>query len=520
MIAVPDRSTVVIIGAGPTGVTVATLLAQYGVDSLILDRWAQVYPQPRAVHMDDEIVRIFARLGIADQVAAISRPALGLRLLDDSMNVLAEFTRDTGLSRNGFPQANMFDQPELEALLRANLKRHPSAELRGNAEVTDIAENGAGHVRVTYTDRVRGTEHAVDAEYVLGCDGANSLIRTRIGCRMDDLGFEQRWLVIDVATATDLHQWEGVHQVCDPVRAGTFMRIGETRYRWEFRLLDGETSAAFNTLDRVRPLIEPWVQHAAADDLHLVRVTEYTFRAQLADNWRRGRVFLLGDAAHLTPPFIGQGLGAGVRDAMNLAWKLAGVLNGTLGEEVLDTYEQERKPHARQLIRLALGVGHAMTAGGNLGNLVRRIILPQLHRLPGLHARVLDSETPGLRRSRLILTSRAPGNLAGTLCPNPMVAEGRRLDDILGAGFAILTTTAPSPRQQALIAQRGAVLHVAAPGTELARWLRRGHATAAIVRPDRTVMKAARDIDALCTVLPTFPRVAPTQPTGRMRPGR
>ncbi|WP_052235530.1 bifunctional 3-(3-hydroxy-phenyl)propionate/3-hydroxycinnamic acid hydroxylase [Mycolicibacterium setense] len=517
--AVPDRSTVVIVGAGPTGVTVATLLAQYGVDTLILDRWAQVYPQPRAVHMDDEIVRTFARLGVADQIAAISRPALGLRLLDDSMNVLAEFTRDTGLSRNGFPQANMFDQPELEALLRSNLERYQSAELRGDAEVIDI-ENVADRVRVAYTDRVTGTEHAVDAEYVLGCDGANSLVRTRIGSCMDDLEFEQRWLVIDVATSTDLHQWEGVHQVCDPVRAGTYMRIGATRYRWEFRLLDGETSAEFDTLDKVRPLIEPWVRSAAAVDLHLVRVTEYTFRAQLAERWRRGRVFLLGDAAHLTPPFIGQGLGAGVRDAMNLAWKLAGVLRGTLGQDVLDTYEQERKPHARQLIRLALGVGHAMTAGGDLGNLVRRVLLPQLHRLPGLNARVIDSRTPRLHRSRLVLKSRAPGNLAGTLCPNPEVAEGHRLDAKLGAGFAIVTTIAPGPEQQTLIAQRGAALHVAAPGSELARWLHRGRATAAIVRPDRTVMKAGRDIGALCTVLPTFHCVAPTQPTGRMRPGR
>lgn len=496
------RVPVVVIGAGPTGVTVATLLAQHGVDCLVLDRWSQVYPQPRAVHLDDEVFRVIARLGIADDFAAVSRPALGLRLLDSSMNTLAEFTRDTDLSRNGFPQANMFDQPDLEALLRTNLKRNPRAELRGGVEVTDVAPDGGGRVRVSYADRTGDGERTVEADYVLGCDGANSIARARIGSRMEDLGFDQRWLVVDVATSADLDQWEGVHQVCDPVRAGTYMRIGETRYRWEFRLLDGETAADFNTLDTLGPLIEPWVTKVRADDLELVRVTEYTFRAQLADRWRRGRIFLLGDAAHLTPPFIGQGMGAGVRDAANLAWKLARVLDGSLPASVLDTYEQERKPHAHHMIRLALGVGRSMTAGGELGDLIRRFVVPLLRQLPGLSAKVLDSKTPALRRTALVRKSWVPRGLAGGLCPNPIVAGGTRLDDELGDGFAVVTISVPGAAERALCERRGAVLHVAGPGTELARWLRRGRATAAIVRPDRTVMQAGKDLGALCTALP------------------
>jgi 3-(3-hydroxy-phenyl)propionate hydroxylase len=144
-----ERVPAVVIGAGPTGVTVATLLAQYGVECLILDRWSHAYPQPRAVHLDDEIYRIVARLGIADQFGAISRPALGLRLLDNRMGILAEFTRATALSRNGFPQANVFDQPQFEALLRANLRQYRQAVLRGNAEVTDIGNTAASRVRVT-----------------------------------------------------------------------------------------------------------------------------------------------------------------------------------------------------------------------------------------------------------------------------------------------------------------------------------------------------------------------------------
>jgi 3-(3-hydroxy-phenyl)propionate hydroxylase len=504
------RVPVVVIGAGPTGVTVATLLAKHGVDCLVLDRWSQAYSQPRAVHLDDEVFRILARLGIADEFAAISRPALGLRLLDTAMNTLAEFTRDTGLSRNGFPQANMFDQPDLEALLRTNLTRYPHAELRGGVEVTGVASGGDGRVRVTYADRTDGGEHTVEADYVLGCDGANSITRARIGSSMADLGFDQRWLVVDVATSADLDQWEGVHQVCDPVRAGTYMRIGETRYRWEFRLLDGETAADFSAIDTLGPLIEPWVTNVRADDLELVRVTEYTFRAQLADRWRRGPIFLLGDAAHLTPPFIGQGMGAGVRDAANLAWKLAGVLDGTLPANVLDTYEQERKPHAHHMIRLALGVGRSMTAGGELGNLVRRFVVPLLHRLPGVSAKVLDSKTPALRRTALVRKSWAPRELAGALCPNPIVAGAARLDEELGDGFAVVATRVPGPVERALIDQRGAVLHVTGPDTELAHWLDHGRATAAIIRPDRTVMQAGRDLGALCAVLPT-PRIRASQ---------
>ena len=141
-------------------------------------------------------------------------------------------------------------------------------------------------------------------------------MRTAIGATMQDMNFYQRWLVVDVATAAELNQWDGVHQVCDPHRAGTFMRIGKTRYRWEFRLLPGETAADFNTMTTLRPLIRPWVEGVAAENLELVRVAEYTFRAQVADRWRRDNIFLLGDAAHLTPPFIGQGLCAGIRDAI------------------------------------------------------------------------------------------------------------------------------------------------------------------------------------------------------------
>ena len=305
---------VVIVGAGPVGVTAATLLGQYGVDCLVLDRWDGVYPQPRAVHLDDEIYRVLVRLGIAEQFAAVSRPTRGLQLIDRNHRVFAAFDRAGDHGRHGHPRANMFDQPELEHLLRTNLKDQTTVSLRGNVEVTDVAQDGQGRVRVDFTDRLTGEHESVLATYVLGCDGANSVVRTAIGATMEDLKFEQRWLVIDVASTVDLDQWEGVHQVCDPERAATYMRIGDTRYRWEFRLLPGETAADFESIEALRPLIGPWVEGIPSEQLELVRVAEYIFRAQLADRWRDRNVFLLGDAAHLTPPFIGQGLCAGVRD--------------------------------------------------------------------------------------------------------------------------------------------------------------------------------------------------------------
>ena len=485
------KPTVVVVGAGPTGVTAATLLAQYGVATIVLDRWADVYPQPRAVHLDDEVYRILARLGIGESFATISRPALGLRLIDPKLRVLAEFHRDPEQHRSGYPSANMFDQPALEALLRANLSHYPEVDLRGNVDVTDIADTGDGRTRITFTDRGDGAEQFIYADYLLGCDGANSLVRNKIGAAMQDLRFEQRWLVIDVASSAELQQWDGVHQLCDSRRAGTFMRIGDDRYRWEFRLLDGERADDFRSMEALGPLIAPWTGRVDEASLEIIRVAEYTFRAKIADHWRRGTTFLLGDAAHLTPPFVGQGLCAGLRDAMNLSWKLAGVLGGTLDAAVLDTYEQERKPHARSMIDLALTVGRAMTSGGRTGDLLRSIVVPWIHLLPGLRKRVLDSETPALSRGVLVAES---GRLTGTLCPNPRTPDGRHLDDVLGIGFAVITSQALSAGDRAEAQRCGATVYLADPDSEVGKWLGRGRATTAIVRPDHTVLRAGREV--------------------------
>jgi len=501
---VPEFVPVVVVGAGPAGIAAATLLAQYGIQCLVLDRHETAYPLPRAVHADDEIYRILARLGVGDEFAAHRRSALGLRLLDPDMRVLAEIKRSPQPSANGFPQMNMFDQPELEAMLRANLKRYPHAVMRGNVEVTGVTQSQTGRVRVSFLDRVRGGEQSVQASYVLGCDGANSPTRAAIGAHMYGLPFTQSWLVIDVDTDAELNQWEGCHQLCNPQRAGTYMRVGQTRYRWEFQLLAGETAANYQTIAEIEPLVRPWLGDTPADALKLVRVTDYTFRAQVASHWRDRNVFLLGDAAHLTPPFVGQGMAAGFRDALNLTWKLAGVLDGTLPETVLDTYEQERKLHAAAMILMAVSMGAAMTGGGRVGDLIRHVVFPRMQnlRLPGTRTSAADGVAPGLRSSALVVKSRRPGGLAGTLCPNPVLHDGLRFDEVVGNRFALITSSSLTDTQRNGLNSRGAAVVLAAPGSDLDGWLRKGRASAAIVRPDRAVMQAGRSVEALCRAMP------------------
>jgi 3-(3-hydroxy-phenyl)propionate hydroxylase len=501
---VPEFVPVVVVGAGPAGIAAATLLAQYGIQCLVLDRHETAYPLPRAVHADDEIYRILARLGVGDEFAAHRRSALGLRLLDPDMRVLAEIKRSPQPSANGFPQMNMFDQPELEAMLRANLKRYPHAVMRGNVEVTGVTQSQTGRVRVSFLDRVRGGEQSVQASYVLGCDGANSPTRAAIGAHMYGLPFTQSWLVIDVDTDAELNQWEGCHQLCNPQRAGTYMRVGQTRYRWEFQLLAGETAANYQTIAEIEPLVRPWLGDTPADALKLVRVTDYTFRAQVASHWRDRNVFLLGDAAHLTPPFVGQGMAAGFRDALNLTWKLAGVLDGTLPETVLDTYEQERKLHAAAMILMAVSMGAAMTGGGRVGDLIRHVVFPRMQnlRLPGTRTSAADGVAPGLRSSALVVKSRRPGGLAGTLCPNPVLHDGLRFDEVVGNRFALITSSSLTDAQRNGLSSRGAAVVLAAPGSDLDGWLRKGRACAAIVRPDRAVMQAGRSVEALCRAMP------------------
>jgi 3-(3-hydroxy-phenyl)propionate hydroxylase len=505
---------VVIVGAGPTGATAAIMLAQRGIRCLLLERWPQVYPLPRAVHFDDEVFRIFATLGIAEPVRAISRPAAGMQLVDAQLRVLAEFSRDLYGGAHGYPQANMFDQPELEQLLRNRLAELPDVELRGGVDVLSVDQppGGPAPVRVRFRDTNTGDVAHVWADAVLGCDGANSGTRDGIGATMQDLGFTQQWLVIDVHSPQPLHSYEGVQQVCDFDRAATFMLVTPGRYRWEFRLRASEKPDEIDDA-QVIELIRPWLGGVDPDKLTVLRRTWYTFRGAMADRWRDRRVFLLGDAAHLTPPFIGQGMCAGIRDAANLTWKLALVLTAQADDRLLATYEAERRPYARRVIQMAIRVGWLMTGGTARSARLRRAALRFVARLPGANSKVLDVAWPAFPAGPL--TARKD-RAAGRLCPQPRVhtASGMvPLDQLLGDAFAIvyrghrrLATTDP-PTRAFFDAIGVSEIHLADPATgaaadsvvdidgALTALLDQAGAHALLLRPDRVVAASAKRAD-------------------------
>lgn len=501
--------SVVVVGAGPTGIAVATLLARHGIASTVLDRFIAPYPRPRAVHLDGEAVRILQRLGVHEAFAGISRPATGLRLLDASLRPFATFRRDRAPGRHGHPESNLFDQPELEALLRANLDTLPLATLRGGVTVTAVgpADAGRGDVLVTLHDVATGEREHLVTGAVLGCDGAGSTVRAAIGAELRGMRFAQRWLVVDVRCRRALTGWGGVDQICDPRRAATFMHLTGDRYRWEFRMRDGETEDELTRPARLAELTAPWLGAVPAGDWELLRSAEYSFRAGTADRWRRGRVLLLGDAAHLMPPFIGQGMGAGLRDAHNLAWKLAAVLHGEAGEDLLDTYQAERAPHVAAVTRTSVRVGRAMTGGKDIVAALRRPVVTALIRLPGAEARALSAITTRYGPSPWVDRGRRRRDLPGTLCPQPFVRFGGRrvrLDDILGDGFALLCAgpvDAEIRRRAEALGARSLRLATGRPGAvecpaeitddgTLHAWLRAGRATAVLLRPDRVVLAA------------------------------
>jgi 3-(3-hydroxy-phenyl)propionate hydroxylase len=450
---------VIVVGAGPVGTTTALLLADAGIGVVMLERRAAPHLLPRAVHLDDEVTRILYRAGVGDDFLASSRPCSGLRLLDARHQVMAEFGRAaTGV--HGVPQANMFHQPDLEQLLLGRVTAHPLITLHRTAEVIGLDDPAGPAVSpgspdstaVTVTVRTGpgGQERAFAGCLVLGCDGAGSLIRDLAGLVMEDLGFTERWLVVDIRVADGLEAWDGVEQICDPARAATFMQVTRDRYRWEFQLHDGEDEDDLITEHALGALLRPWTQRDDLAGMEITRSATYTFRARLASAFRSGRVFLLGDAAHLTPPFIGQGLAAGLRDADNLSWKIEHVLTGRAGAGLLDSYQTERRPHARAMVKKAVMIGWAMTGGQDRAAAVRRVALAAAVRVAPVREAIASTATPRLKAGALQHRARRPGTLriwAGSLIPNPLVrveSSGQvRLDTVLVGQAAVLTAREP-----------------------------------------------------------------------------
>lgn len=348
---------VVLVGYGPVGKAMAIMLGRQGRKVAVFERQSSIYPLPRAVAIDHEIRRVLEMIGCGEEVTRLLIPGRLYEWFNADWEKLIEY--DFGReSISGGPMGYTFYQPALEAVLDRAARASGGVAVHLGWEATEIAES-AEHVVLTVRQRDTGTIRQVRARYLVGVDGANSMVRKSLGIGQLDLGFEADWLVIDLllkeGASLDIPD---IGQYCDPVRPTTIVPSGivdgRIYRRWEFMRLPHETLAEMESVDKAWALLGPWV---GRDQATLVRHAVYTFRSLIAETWRSGRILLAGDAAHVQPPFRGQGLCSGLRDAWNLAWKLGMIFDGRAGDRLLDSYMAERKPHVIDVTQESIFLG-------------------------------------------------------------------------------------------------------------------------------------------------------------------
>ncbi|TDD74271.1 bifunctional 3-(3-hydroxy-phenyl)propionate/3-hydroxycinnamic acid hydroxylase [Actinomadura rubrisoli] len=433
------QADVAIVGHGPIGQTLAALLAQRGRSVVVVERWERPYALPRAVAYDGESARILASAGIDPSLGEHGRPLGDYVWRNRAGEDLLNFTGLDRISPQGWPMVTSMYQPGLEDALIARGAELPGLRVLRGYEATEIADRG-GSVRLIAEPRGHGQGSGghgrgplrVEADWLVGCDGANSFVRSAMGTRFTELGFSYDWLICDITPTTPRDYVPDNLQICDPARPRTSVAAGPGHRRWEFMRVGGETAADLDSPEAAWKLLaqEGETPENATLDRHAV----YTFKAGHAAEWRKGRLLLAGDAAHLMPPFAGQGMCSGFRDAANLAWKLDLVLAGLADDDVLDTYTEERREH----------VQHAILRSVELG---RVICEPD----PGIAARRDAEMTAELRAAggsqQAVLEVQAlSGGLlhatGGDLAPNGTVgAHGTtgRFDEIVGTGFALIS---------------------------------------------------------------------------------
>lgn len=464
---------VAIIGAGPVGSTLATLLARSGVSTVVLERDLDVYSLPRAAHFDAETARTFRDLGVWSPDSDWTISQRGMDFLSADGELLLRMTVPD-LIEGEVTSSNMFHQPSMDRALRAAAVG-AGADVRTGHEVVDLNESGPEAVTLTVRG-IDGDEHTVTARWVVGCCGARSFARRAIGVGHEDLAFDEPWLVLDVLIDGSNAEDPRTLQVCDPARPYTVVPMPLPRRRYEFMLLPGESADEMSDPGRIDALLAP---HFPDGGCRIERAAVYTFHGLIAERWRgggNGRVLLAGDAAHQMPPFLGQGMCSGVRDAVNLAWKLRAVCAGA-NADLLDTYQRERAPHVRTIIEAAVGFG--------------RIIC------------TLDPEVANARNEGM-LAARAAGS--GDTGGSPMPVLGVSDALVEGAGFVSADGTHDDAILDAIHAGRWMIVadhHVEVPvetvrrldavvvraGAEGAarRQLKRCDSDVVVVRPDRIV---------------------------------
>ncbi len=433
---------VAIVGAGPVGCALGILLGQHGRRVVVLERWPEPYPLPRAVHYDHEIGRVLQACGLGEELAAISEPAEVYEWRNADGATLLRFGR-IGNGVSGWPESSMFNQPALEALLAARLEALDTVEVRRGVELVELRDVTAPAEAAVLSCRHGDHQEDIRARYVVGCDGANSTVRSLIDAPVRDLGFFYDWLIVDVVLA-EPRVFDPINlQICDPLRPTTVVSGGPGRRRWEFMRLPHESMDELNDVDTAWRLLADWDVTPA--NATMERHAVYTFQARWAERWRCGRVFLAGDAAHQMPPFAGQGMCSGLRDAANLAWKLDLVLDGRAGDELLDTYETERMPNAEAVIGFSIELGKVICVPDPDEAAARDV---------AMRAGVVDgelAEVPPLPAIADGLVASTP--LAGSLFVQREVVDprggtdragARRGDDVVGVGWRLFVVE-PGP---------------------------------------------------------------------------
>ncbi len=445
---------VCIVGLGPTGLAMAHLLAERGVSVLVLEREPEFYGMARAVYTDDECLRILQNIGLADELHADMTVDLPVQWVRADGSVLAQFHDPS--RRNGWPTSNFLYQPAYEATLETRLAERPEVTVRRGRAVVDVQQDADGATVVhqqcdgasygrSEAELAAGTEERERVRYVVAADGGRSFVRTLLGIDMVGKSFPQRWLVLDLRAKDGVDAFRHLPYfdfVCDPALPTVSCPQPDGRHRFEFMLHDHDRTEDFETEARARDLLAHYVD---VDEVVIDRQLVYTFNALVATRWREGRILLAGDAAHMTPQFIGQGMNSGTRDADNLSWKLAEVILHGADTQILDSYETERRPHAQAMINLSVFNKDVVSTGVPWAIRARDLGIGWGAKLPGLGRFLTQAKMkprPRFRRGAYLGSARRPGGVEGTLMPQPPVRTyaGRpvRFDDAIGSGWVVV----------------------------------------------------------------------------------
>lgn len=498
---------VLLVGLGPVGAAMANLLGRYGIRVLAIDQATEVFTAPRAIALDNEALRILQMAGVQENdFAKIAIPQVQMY-----SPLFGRFARmNTAAQIDGHPMLVTFFQPELEAVLRAKLGQYEKVQVSLGVTLESFEEVD-NQVLAKLRDGT-GKTITVSAHYLVATDGANSTVRRALGLDFKGETFAQDWLVVDAKNVPN--PIDHIEFLCDPDRPTPHMVAPGGRQRWEFMLKPGETREQMESAESVKRFLAPW---ANADEIEIERTAVYRFHARVADRFSVGRCFLAGDAAHITPPFAGQGLVAGLRDVANLAWKLAWVVRGQANPAILSTYTEERQPHAREMIGMALLMGRLVMPANRLKAFLIHGFMSLLRLIPAGRALFEDLKIKPKNTFKKGLFSKLDGGRrlrAGTTFPQCLVRRAEdgaivQSDEALGPRLCLVIFGTPvetlldSPMLQEWQARGGALQQWCARGQALhqsatsqrfemlddvltARGVPMGWL--AIVRPDRTVM--------------------------------